>query len=215
MPMASDTLTVARTVARSAANGPYTRFVVWVQGCPLACPGCINPDTWDPRAGRRTTVDALWHAIEGIADGIPGTTDGTNDGAHDGTEGIDGITLTGGEPFEQAGPLARLAARAHRRGLGVVAYTGYPLAALTTPAHRALLAEVDLLIAGPYVARQRTTRLPWRGSRNQRLHHLTARYRDVDPGEAIEAEIILDGGARVLTGVPTPELLRIIQQRDT
>ena len=39
-------LTLARTLPRSAANGPGERFVLWVQGCPLACPGCWNPDTW-------------------------------------------------------------------------------------------------------------------------------------------------------------------------
>ena len=71
-------LNLARTLPRSAANGPGERFVLWVQGCPLACPGCWNPDTW---AFERRDL----RSVEDLAAVILAT------------EGIEGVTFTGGE----------------------------------------------------------------------------------------------------------------------
>ncbi len=184
------TVRVAATVPRSEVNGPGVRFVLWVQGCPLRCPGCWNPDTWDPRCGQAVPAAELLERI--LA-----------------TDGIEGITLSGGEPFAQAEALSPLAAAVRRAGLSVFAFTGYPLRRLRRPAQRTLLSLCDVVVAGPFVARQRGWDHPWRGSANQRIHFLTDRYgpRDVPAERAFELHEQPDGSL-LLTGFPPePEWL--------
>ncbi len=181
---------VARTVARSAANGPGERFVVWVQGCPLACPGCWNPDTWD--FTRRHVRDVADLAVEILA-----------------TDGIEGVTFTGGEPFAQARALAELAILLWDAGLSVFVFSGYELDELASDDQRALLDVTDVLVAGRYVEAQRSEGLPWRGSANQQVHFLTGRYAVDDMTEAPEVEFHLGAdGALTVTGFPSAALLR-------
>jgi anaerobic ribonucleoside-triphosphate reductase activating protein len=178
---------VARILPRSVANGPGERFVVWVQGCTLRCSGCWNPDTWSTRPRRLFSVDAL-------ADEIIGTA------------GIEGVTLTGGEPFEQAAALADLAVRVQGVGLSVMVFTGYELDELAHPEQQRLLALCDVIVAGRYVRAQRTLDTPWRGSSNQSLHFLSERYSQI-PKDVAVCEIHLDAnGPVVLTGFPPDEL---------
>lgn len=182
-------LNLARTLPRSAANGPGERFVVWVQGCPLHCPGCWNPDTWAFQRRDLRSVDELAADILG-------------------TEGIEGVTFSGGEPFAQARALAALAERVRAAGLSVFVFTGYELDELTRPEHHTLLAVTDVLVTGRYVQARRASDLPWRGSANQRVHFLTDRYGPADMVGAPRVELHLapDGGL-TLTGFPTDERL--------
>jgi anaerobic ribonucleoside-triphosphate reductase activating protein len=121
---------------------------------------------------------------------------------------VEGVTLSGGEPFAQAEPLALLLdeVRAALPDFTAMSYSGFTLAALRrgTAAQRALLDRLDLLVDGPYqVARHGDLR--WRGSSNQRLIPLSGRYRDVlaepDAGAGIEFTV---GTDRTLSwaGVP-------------
>jgi anaerobic ribonucleoside-triphosphate reductase activating protein len=183
-------LSVARWIARSRVNGPGERFVLWVQGCTLRCPGCWNRDTWQNELAR-TSVDAIWACVEDA-------------------RGIDGITLTGGEPFQQAEPLCALLDRCRRQGLSAMAFTGYELDELTEPAQRALLDRLDVVVTGRYRADLRRLDLPWRGSSNQRIGFLTERYGldDVPTERASEVHLASDGRV-VVTGFPEAELLRM------
>ena len=182
-------LNLARTLPRSEANGPGERFVVWVQGCPLACAGCWNPDTW---SFARRDVREVSELVAEIT----------------GTRGIEGVTFTGGEPFSQARALAEVARRVRAEGLSVFVFTGYELGELSAAAQRALLDETDVLVSGRYVETERAEGLPWRGSRNQRVHFLSGRYvdRDMDDSPEVEVRIGRDGEVS-LTGFPTRELL--------
>ncbi len=191
---AEPTLRVAGWIARSRANGPGERFVLWLQGCSLRCPGCWNPDTWPRDGGRRVTVAAL---LARVAE------------ARRGSEDLDGISLTGGEPFDQAGPLLAFVDPLRRAGLGVVAFSGYTLDELRGRGPRAappgaaeLLARVDLLVAGPYRRRRRVEGLPLLGSANQRLHFLTERHHPADLADLPELEFHLDPAGGRLTGFP-------------
>lgn len=177
-------LNLARTLPRSAANGPGQRFVLWVQGCPLACPGCWNPDTWAFERRDLQAVDDLATVI--LA-----------------TPGIVGVTFTGGEPFAQARALAALAERVAKAGLSVFVFTGYDLAELTSPEHRALLAVTDVLVAGRYLEAERAQGLAWRGSANQRVHFLTSRHGLADLDEVAEVEFhVAPDGTLTVTGFP-------------
>ena len=177
-------LNLAHTLPRSEANGPGARFVVWVQGCALACPGCWNPDTWSfARRDLRETGE--------VAAEIAATT------------AIEGVTFTGGEPFDQARALAEPGRAARDLGLSVFVFTGYDLDELTTPAHRALLDVTDVLVAGRYVEAERAEGLAWRGSTNQRVYFLTERYGVADMMVAPELEIVLGpDGSLLVTGFP-------------
>lgn len=183
---------------RSVVNGPGTRAVLWVQGCPLKCPGCINEEFWDERPRTVVTVTALADRILGIS-------------------GIEGVTYTGGEPMAQAGALAMLSQRLHAAGLTVVCYTGYTLENLVErnePGIDELLSCVDILIDGPYV-REQATNLRWRGSRNQRVHFLSQRYQHLAPAvaqEVAEVEMVLGRNHLTTTGNWPPGFLERLEQ---
>ena len=144
---------MAGTVQDSIVDGPGFRFTVFTQGCSHHCPGCHNPQTHDPSGGTEHTVEELLERMRSN----PLT---------------DGLTLSGGEPFEQPEDCLLLAQGAHESGLNVWSYTGYLFEFLRdqgTEAQKALLRELDVLVDGPFLLEQRTLSLPWRGSRNQRV----------------------------------------------
>ena len=87
---------------------------------------------------------------------------------------LDGITLTGGEPFQQPAACAELARRAHQKGLNVWSYSGYTYEKLRELAQRdegvnALLSEIDVLVDGPFLLKERSLELLYCGSKNQRI----------------------------------------------
>ena len=144
---------IAGTVQDSIVDGPGFRFTVFTQGCSHHCPGCHNPQTHDPSGGTEHTVEELLERMRSN----PLT---------------DGLTLSGGEPFEQPEDCLLLAQGSHESGLNVWSYTGYLFEFLRdqgTEAQKALLRELDVLVDGPFLLEQRTLSLPWRGSRNQRV----------------------------------------------
>ena len=165
---------------RSRANGPGARFVVWLQGCTLGCPGCFNPAT-HAQGGRSVTVEALLAQIP---------------------DDVEGISLSGGEPLQQAAGAAALLGAARARGLSTLVFSGYTLAEIEQlPGGPAVLAATDVLIDGRYVASERLAR-GLRGSANQRIHVLTPRYALADVEATPVAEIrIGPTGEVVLTGV--------------
>ena len=156
-------LNVAMTMARSRANGPGERAVIWVQGCTIGCPGCYNAFTHPHEAKRIMALESLAEWINSIDD-------------------IEGITFSGGEPFEQAGAIVRvieLVNKGREQPLSVFIFTGYELAALRRSNLMAvshLLRLTDMLSAGPFMLEERDTNLLWRGSSNQRLEYLSDRY---------------------------------------
>ena len=87
---------------------------------------------------------------------------------------LDGITLTGGEPFQQPAACAELAQRAHQKGLNVWSYSGYTYEKLREMARgdeavNALLSEIDVLVDGPFLLKERSLELLYCGSKNQRI----------------------------------------------
>ncbi len=144
------------------ALGPGTRLGIWFQGCRTACAGCLSRDTWKDDGGRLIEVEEL-------VDICYARTRGS----------IDGITLTGGEPFNQQEALTTLldALESWRtaKELDILCYSGYPLAHLQQH-HAAILARLDALIPEPYL-QECCGAGPWRGSANQPLLLLTERAR--------------------------------------
>jgi anaerobic ribonucleoside-triphosphate reductase activating protein len=180
---------------RTQSEGPGERACVFVQGCPIHCPGCFNTATWDPRGGSDSTVDELFAQIATQT-------------------GLEGVTFVGGEPFAQAAALAALGKQCRHAGLSVVTFTGLEYDVIRRsgrPDWNALLAVTDLLLAGPFKREQRDFTRPWVGSRNQQFIFLTERYRHLESRLAREGnslELRFDPGARLrVNGLAAEELL--------
>ena len=181
-------LRIAAVVPDTDAEGPGRRFAVWVQGCSIRCPGCCNPEMFEAAGGEPTEPALL--AARAIA-----------------TPGIEGVSVLGGEPFEQAAALVPFARAVRAAGLSVMVFTGYTLEALRARGDAdvdALLATCDLLIDGPFEARRLDRTRRWIGSTNQRVHALTTRARADDPrfAQPEEIEIRLERGVLTVNGWP-------------
>ena len=154
------------TVEDSIVDGPGIRLTIFTQGCPHHCPGCHNPQTHDPNGGSwGDTEDIITAMAENPL--------------------LDGITLSGGDPFMQPKECTELAKGAHQHGLNVWTYTGYTWEALFTendPDKIALLKESDVLIDGPFLLAERSLELKFKGSRNQRI---------IDVKKSLEASKII------------------------
>ncbi|WEO77194.1 4Fe-4S single cluster domain-containing protein [Cryobacterium sp. SO2] len=162
-----DSLRWSRFLPATAAEGPGLRSALWVQGCSVHCPGCFNPQLWAEIGGRLEDTAALADSF--VADAQ--------------AAGVEGVTLLGGEPFDQAAALASVAEAFSAAGLTVMTFSGYPLDLLTAwsatrPDIARLLAATDLLIDGPYLRDQPDAVRPWLGSTNQGIRALTPAYAD-------------------------------------
>jgi anaerobic ribonucleoside-triphosphate reductase activating protein len=129
-------LNIMGYVDESEVNGPGCRAVIWVQGCPRECPGCFNPDSWSFEANQLISVETLAAKILSKPRN-------------------QGVTFSGGEPFWQATALASLASKLKAAGLNIMSFTGFTLKQLQSksapPDSQALLAQLDILIDGPYI----------------------------------------------------------------
>jgi anaerobic ribonucleoside-triphosphate reductase activating protein len=180
-------LNIMGYVDESEVNGPGCRAVVWVQGCLRECPGCFNPSSWSFEINQLISIDVLAQRI---------VSNPRNEG----------VTFSGGEPFWQAPALAKLARQVKAAGLNVMSFTGFTLEQLRSPYAPAgaqeLLAELDLLIDGPYVeslAIHRPDSLV--SSSNQKVHLFNPALSDRLTWASDQIEIhILKDGSRIVTG---------------
>jgi anaerobic ribonucleoside-triphosphate reductase activating protein len=183
-------LNVALVIERTGAEGPGERYALWVQGCPMRCAGCCNPEMLP-------FVERSRRAVRSLVD------EALAQRAH----GVEGVSLLGGEPFSQAEALAVFAGAVREGGLSVMVYTGYTIEELersTDPHARALLSKTDLLVDGRYEQARRSTARRWIGSENQRLHFLTDRYKQDDRRFSAPntVEIRMKNGSITINGWP-------------
>lgn len=168
-----DELLISGVIRESIVDGPGIRFVVFAQGCPHRCADCHNPQTWPFEGGKAVTIGELTAQIEK-------------------NPLLRGVTLSGGEPFCQPGPMAELAAAVHAIGKDVVVYTGYLYEELLErakgePDVLALLQHADVLVDGPFITALKSYALQYKGSSNQRAIDL--------PRSLKEGRLILAWGA--------------------
>jgi anaerobic ribonucleoside-triphosphate reductase activating protein len=179
---------IAHIHPNSAIYGPGTRFVIWTQGCSIRCPGCWNTAYWDFKAVQEhTPIELVAMAQDAQAEGI---------------------TVLGGEPFDQYDELFALAKATAATPLSLMLYTGYTWDQLVAAGKTEVLKWTDILVEGPYVHRLRDMQLRWRGSSNQVVHFLTDRHTEDVLEEARHVEFILRGDGSIITyGYPDPSLL--------
>lgn len=179
--------------------GPGRRAVLWVHGCPFDCPGCIAPSYRHGPCQQISPADAAaWYLH------IPDA---------------QGLTISGGEPMQQAGALADMVEAIRReKDTGLIVYTGYrleELQAMQNPQIGRFLSQIDLLIDGRY-EQELDHDQPYRGSGNQRFLLLTDRYHTAletyyhaESGRQIELRVT--GSNVLLVGVPGKDQARIWQ----
>ena len=171
------------TLPRSAANGPGLRYVIWVQGCSLGCKGCFNPETHSSGVERMAVSETVQDVLA--------------------TPGIDGVTLTGGEPLEQPDAVASFATSLRRSSdLSIVVLTGYTRQEVMQDSGMLRAATAcDVLVCGRYNEQQRVAK-GLRGSRNKEYWFLTDRYGEADFDQVPEAEFVIHlDGTVTATGV--------------
>ncbi|MCL2415399.1 MAG: anaerobic ribonucleoside-triphosphate reductase activating protein [Defluviitaleaceae bacterium] len=142
---------IAGTVNDSITDGPGLRYTVFAQGCRHKCPGCHNPQTHDENGGRLIGIDAL------IAEAVKNPL-------------LDGVTISGGEPFLQRDALRFLVGRLAEREIDVMVYTGHTWEELIlNPENMNILEKIDYLVDGKFVQSKKSLDLVFRGSSNQRI----------------------------------------------
>lgn len=136
----------------SIVDGKGIRYVIFTQGCPHHCVGCHNPSTHSFDGGKVVAINDILTDIK------------------KNSEYIDGITLSGGEPFCQVVQCSIIAKQARKLGLTVWCYTGFSFEELYGRGDALeLLQDIDVLVDGPFILEERSLDLDFRGSRNQRI----------------------------------------------
>jgi anaerobic ribonucleoside-triphosphate reductase activating protein len=162
--------------------GYGTRAGIWTQGCTIGCPGCLSRDTWPADPSAAAPVEAVLGWLASLSGPV------------------DGVTISGGEPFQQPLAVAALlrGIRAWRDDLDVLIFSGFAYSRLTRdPGSREILGLCDAVVAGPYID-GRNDGSPLRGSANQRLVPLSdlgrVRYESLVEGTAPRVQVSVDDG---------------------
>ena len=151
---------IYKILKNTTVEGPGNRFCIWVQGCKKHCKGCFATDTWDFEGGEEYSVKELFTLIKE-------------------QKNIEGVTFLGGEPFEQAKELSKLAELIKKENLSLLCFSGYTIDELKKKNDKytnGLLSQIDLLIDGGYEQENFDLSRPWVGSSNQNFIYLTNRY---------------------------------------
>lgn len=198
-------LNVNRILAPVTVLGYGRRIGIWVQGCALACPGCASVDTWDPAEGEPQDVAEVAELVAGEIV----------------TRHLDGISLTGGEPTEQAPALAslvkqvraRLAAAGYDPPVDVLMFTGRPAGAAAKRS-AGLWELLDAAVCGPY-RRDEPGTDPLLASANQELLVLSGLGEERYPlrDEAARLQVVSLGDQLMLVGLPRPGDLERLESR--
>lgn len=148
-------LRVAGIVQDSIVDGPGIRLVVFTQGCRHNCLGCHNLHTHSFDGGKLVDLESIIKMIKE-------------------NPLLDGITLSGGEPFEQAKTLAKLAEQVKKLGYSVITYTGYTYEFIEKNSSEIngwteLIDNIDILVDGKFEIEKKNLMLKLRGSENQRI----------------------------------------------
>jgi|TARA_B100000315_G_scaffold198302_1_gene189795 anaerobic ribonucleoside-triphosphate reductase activating protein len=173
-------------IPNNRVNGPGNRFVIWMQGCSLDCPGCWNPETHSFNSGNDISRNDLLALIKK-------------------EKNIEGITISGGEPFEQ--PIQLYKFTKHIRihtSLSQIIYSGYTIEEIQKEKiMKSVLSNIDVLIDGRYNS-LKSSKSGFIGSTNQNHHFLTNRYSENDFKHQNRLEYhFLKDGTTTLSGFPT------------
>ena len=175
--------------------GPGSRLVIWFQGCKRRCKGCMSPESRPLDGGKLADLDKLIDVICSA-------------------KGIEGITISGGEPFLQVDALYELlTAIREKTNLGIIIYTGNTMEQLKTMKDSKVdgitTGLADLIIDGEYID-DLNDGGSLKGSSNQKVNYITKRYvscKALYEGKDRQVQAVVSGGRMLLAGVPNKETL--------
>lgn len=156
---------INRIKTHTRVEGFGQRYCIWVQGCSIRCLGCANKEMWE--FGRSPVYDT-----ESIIEDILLYKDD-----------IEGITIMGGEPFDQALAVLDIVRAVKKEGLTVMVFTGYiyeDLVKKNEDIIKKIMHFSDVIIDGPYELEKKDYTRPWVGSKNQRYIFLSECYQEKD-----------------------------------
>lgn len=155
-------MNINRIITGTKVEGPGIRTCIWFQGCSRHCPGCFAKDTWSFKPREIKSCDEIIRIISDDKES-------------------EGVTLLGGEPLEQIDSLIELCTKIKNIGKSIVLFSGYTIEEIENDIKLSpILKLIDVIIDGPYVENLRDFSHPMVGSKNQRFHFLTSRYRIED-----------------------------------
>ncbi|MBC8755985.1 radical SAM protein [Kordia sp. YSTF-M3] len=171
--------------------GPGKRYVIWVQGCPFNCEKCTTPEGIPIRLNKLTPIKSI---VESILNN------------HE----IEGITISGGEPFLQASKLSKLLADVLqiKPELSVLVFTGYTYKRLDWAKAKDFLRYIDVLIDGQYIDKLNNGK-ELKGSSNQKIIFLTDKLRDEEDyfyTKGRNLEVIVEASSQTIIGIPSRQL---------
>lgn len=190
---------IHKIIDSSYASGPGNRLLLVLQGCSIACKECLSPETHSSRKGQEMSVKNLLQHILSIED-------------------IQGITITGGEPMEQAEALLELIQGIKKSSqLSIFLYTGFEINELkqkAIPVQLQLILAVDILCDGPYIANLATQETLWRGSSNQKIYAFSEKGRKEinEESNPLQTCIKVTSEEWQITGIPTKEMVFLLDK---
>jgi anaerobic ribonucleoside-triphosphate reductase activating protein len=171
--------------------GPGKRLLLFTQGCSLRCKGCTNQHLWEFGKGTNVSIEEILNQC--------------ND--------LDGITLHGGEPLDQANVLVELVKKIKERGKTIILFTGYTFNELTVIQKKVWLLS-DIVIAGRYEEEKRNIYLQFRGSINQKVFTHKGKYKNykVKDGKTVALLSFNEDGEMQSRGFRTEELEKLLEE---
>ncbi len=169
----------------SRVNGPGKRFTLWTQGCFKKCPNCFNPETWSYKPNKILSPNQIFELIKNFED-------------------LDGVTITGGDPFEQEDDLLSLLflLSGEKYKKGIIVFSGYKREQIEQhPVRKKCLDYLDVLIDGRYMEELRVTD-SLRGSSNQEFYFFSEKIKEEELKFDQEIEINNVDGEVIITGFP-------------
>ena len=171
--------------------GPGKRLLLFTQGCSLHCEGCVNSHLWQFGCGNKISAEELLDICK--------------------QNMVDGITLHGGEPLDQAGELYQAVRLIKESGFTVILFTGYLKKELSGLQAR-IWNLADIVVCGRYDETKRNVYMQFRGSTNQRVITHAGKYKNykVKDGETAAILTLDDSGDLIVKGFYTEDIEKLL-----
>lgn len=151
----SSQIRLAGIAQQSLVNGKGMRKVFFSQGCTHYCPACFNKETWSFEGGQMFEMDELINQLKKETY-------------------LDGVTFSGGEPFQQQNKFAYMATEIKKIPMNIWCYTGYTFDQLLELSKKdsnikTMLENIDVIVDGKFDENLQDPKIKFRGSKNQRI----------------------------------------------
>lgn len=175
--------------------GPGKRIVIWTKGCSIGCNGCTSKHLWSrDNAKEYTQAELIDYCMS--------------------QQGIEGITLHGGEPTDQLLELLPVLIELKKNGLSVILFTGKEIEDFKTNDELLFIKQCDIVKCGPFDIAKTNRFLHFRGSTNQRIVNISDRYKDYQFIDGLNVVLIdiHNDGIIINKGFPDHDIEKLISE---